>query len=249
VDAEGLAAWLAATFELAGVVALREPRRALLRRARREVRRVGLLRFLDVLAFRLYYGLRLAAADRAWIDGAVAGLRARYPADLAVVPRLEATSPNAREVRAFLEGVRPDLVIARCKVILRREIFAIPPGGTFVLHPGICPEYRNAHGCFWALARRDVARVGMTLLRIDEGVDTGPMFLQASTAIDEVRESHVVVQYRVVLDNLDVIRDALLEAWRGATPLDARGRRSAAWGQPWLTAYLGWKRAARRAAA
>jgi len=40
----------------------------------------------------------------------------------------------------------------------------------FVLHPGICPEYRNAHGCFWALVNRDLARVGVTLLRADRGV-------------------------------------------------------------------------------
>ena len=44
------------------------------------------------------------------------------------------------------------------------------------MHPGICPEYRNAHGCFWALANRDLNKVGMTLLRIDKGVDTGPTF-------------------------------------------------------------------------
>ena len=54
---------------------------------------------------------------------------------------------------------------ARCKVILKEKIFGIPRVGTFVMHPGICPEYRNAHGCFWALVRRDLERVGMTLLR------------------------------------------------------------------------------------
>lgn len=248
VDAVGLASWLAASFRLAGIVTLRERRRAMLARARREVRRVGWLRFLDVLAFRVWYRLGHATGDRAWIARAVAGLRARFPADLTAVARVEAASPNTPEVRAFLERLRPDLVIARCKAILRPEIFTVPPGGTFVLHPGICPEYRNAHGCFWALARRDLGRVGMTLLRVDEHVDTGPIFLQASCAVDESRESHVVIQYRVVLDNLDAIRHALLSAWRGAAPLPVTGRRSAAWGQPWLSAYVRWKLAARRAA-
>jgi hypothetical protein len=249
IDREGLAAWLAASFDLAGIVVLHERHGALVARARREMRRVGPLRFLDVLAFRLFYRLRLARRDRAWIEGAVSDLRRRYPADLGRVPRMDALSPNAPEVRTFLETLAPDLVIARCKVILRREIFAIPRAGTFVLHPGICPEYRNAHGCFWALARRDLDRVGMTLLRIDEGVDTGPAFLRATTAVDERRESHVVVQYRVVLDNLDAIAAALRAACQGAPPLPAAGRHSATWGQPWLSAYLRWKVAARRAAA
>ena len=42
-------------------------------------------------------------------------------------------------------GVRePDLVIARCKTLLASRVFSIPPLGTYVMHPGICPEYRNA---------------------------------------------------------------------------------------------------------
>ena len=64
---------------------------------------------------------------------------------------------------------------------------------------------------------------------------------------DERAESHAVIQKRVVLENLDALRDKLLEIHRGeATPLDTSGRHSAAWGQPWLTKYVRWKLAARR---
>ena len=49
------------------------------------------------------------------------------------------------------------------------------------MHPGICPEYRNSHGCFWALARRDLDHVGATLLQIDEGSDTGPVYAYYTT--------------------------------------------------------------------
>ena len=174
-------------------------------------------------------------------------LRRRYPARLEAVPRLVATSPNTEEVRDFLQRLRPDLLIARCKFILKPEIFTIPGAGTFVLHPGICPEYRNAHGCFWALVNRDLDRVGMTLLRVDAGVDTGPIYLQATYPFNEVEESHRVIQYRVVLDNLEAIAATLRSAWNGhASPIRTEGRRSATWGQPWLTAYLRWKAAARR---
>ena len=121
--------------------------------------------------------------------------------------------------------------------------------GTFALHPGICPEYRNAHGCFWALAQRDLGRVGMTLLRVDQGIDTGPVFLQASCPFDETRESHAVIQYRVVLENLEAIGHTLRAVCDGsAVAVPVSGRRSATWGQPWLTAYLRWKRAARHGA-
>ncbi|MGA7439404.1 MAG: formyl transferase, partial [Luteibacter sp.] len=113
------------------------------------------------------------------------------------------------------------------------------------MHPGICPEYRNAHGCFWALAERDLDRVGLTLLRIDAGVDTGPIYGYFTYAFDETRESHMRVQYRMVLENLDALAQRIRDIVAGdALPVDVTGRPSGVWGQPWLSRYLRWKRAA-----
>jgi methionyl-tRNA formyltransferase len=180
----------------------------------------------------------------------VARLRERCPSDLSRVPRLVVSSPNSDDAREFMATLQPDIAIARCKVILKREIFEIPRVGTFVMHPGICPEYRNAHGCFWALVNRDFDRVGMTLLKVDAGIDTGPVYLQGTCDIDEVRESHTVIQYRAVIENLDAIGRILLALCRGeAVPtVKTEGRRSATWGQPRLTEYLRWKWAAGSAA-
>jgi methionyl-tRNA formyltransferase len=138
-------------------------------------------------------------------------------------------------------------VVARCKVLLKEGVFSIPRAGTFVLHPGICPEYRNAHGCFWALANGDTERVGVTLLRIDRGVDTGPVFGYYSYAYDARRESHVVIQQRSLFENLDAVRTRFEEIARGeAAPILTTGRQSRAWGQPWLSAYMRLRTNARR---
>jgi len=248
LDRDGLASWLASTMRLAGLLIIRDEPGRLWRAARREIRRVGPLRFLDVVAFRAYARVALASSDSAWAHDALARLRSAYPARLDDVPQLVVSSPNSAEARAFLDGVRPDLAIARCKVILKRDVFEIPRVGTFVLHPGICPEYRNAHGCFWALANRDLERVGMTLLRVDPGIDTGPVYLHGTCEYDEVRDSHSVIQYRAVFDNLDAIGRTLVRLHRGddVQPIATTGRQSAAWGQPRLTDYLRWKLAARR---
>jgi formyl transferase-like protein len=248
LDTEGLASWLASTMRLAGLIIIRDPRNRLWRASRREIRRVGWLRFVDVVAFRAFARLRLARRDGAWKDSELQRLRQRYPADLESVPRIVVSSPNSDESRTFIERLRPDIAIARCKVILKRAIFEVPRAGTFVMHPGICPEYRNAHGCFWALARRDLHRVGMTLLRVDPGVDTGPVFLHGTYDFDEVAESHSVIQYRAVFENLDAIGAVLRSICRGehVEPVKTDGRESAVWGQPQLTAYLRWKWNARR---
>lgn len=249
VDREGIAAWLASSFRLAGIVEVCESPCARLRRLRREYRRVGLLRLCDVLLFRVFYRLRHARADKAWAERESQYLKNRYPAGFGETPRLAARTPNSAAVREFLHRLQPDLVLARCKYILRPEIYNIPRYGSYVLHPGVCPEYRNAHGCFWALARRDLDRVGMTLLRVDAGVDTGAVFLQASYPFDEEAESHVVIQYRVVLENLEAITAILYDICRGAArPLSLAGRCSMSWGQPWLSAYLRWRHAVHRTA-
>lgn len=248
LDTEGIASWLASTLRLAGLILIRDTPSRKWRAARREIRRVGWLRFLDVVAFRVYARLRLAPSDAAWKARAISQLKERFRTDLSPVPRLIVSTPNSNEARRFLAKLQPDIAIARCKVILKDEIFNVPRVGTFVIHPGICPEYRNAHGCFWALTNRDLDRVGMTLLKVDAGIDTGPVYLHGTCAIDEIRESHTVIQHRAVVENLDAIGGVLRALGRGEpVPIvDTSGRRSAVWGQPRLTDYLRWKRNARR---
>jgi methionyl-tRNA formyltransferase len=199
-----------------------------------------------VVAYRLFSRLWLRRRENAWKGQELARLRARYPSDLSSVPKVVVPHPNCDEARTFLETLHADVVIARCKVILKPHIFTLARVGTFALHPGICPEYRNAHGCFWALVNRDLDRVGMTLLKIDKGIDTGPVYLQAGCAIDEVAESHSVIQYRVVFENLDRIARTLTDLSNGLqpSPISTEGRRSAVWGQPRLSSYLRWKKSA-----
>ncbi len=240
-----MARWLASFSDLTGVVVIREEASRMRARIKREIKRIGVVRFLDVLAFRLYYKLKLAAADAEKEEKLLRTLEAKYPPHGA--PELITPSPNSAEAQKFIGDAGPDIMIARCKTLLAERIFSIPKIGTFVMHPGVCPEYRNAHGCFWALAQRDMDRVGMTLLRIDKGVDTGPVFGYFTYPYDERNESHILIQDRVVFDNLDAIQKKLEEIYRGeAQTISTEGRSSAAWGQPWLTRYLAWKRAAAR---
>ncbi len=247
LNREALPRWLASFSDLGGILVLRETRKQKRRRIQREFARIGPLRFMDVFAFRLHYKLFQSATDRPWREKRLAELCQRFPEFPRDTPVLISASANNAQARDFIRSAAPDLMIARCKVILKEEIFTIPRIGTFVMHPGICPEYRNSHGCFWALANRDLARVGMTLLKIDSGVDTGPIFGHFHCAYDERHESHIVIQERMVFDNLDILRQRLEAIIEGqAVPVDVHGRTSAAWGQPWLTKYLAWKREAGR---
>jgi hypothetical protein len=243
----GMARWLGSCSDLAGLVILKETGGRRWQRIRREAARIGWQRMLDVFAFRLYQRLFLARADADFCRRKLEELCAKYPPHRDDVPTLTATSPNSAECVEFLKAARPDVMIASCKHILKPRVFELARTGAFALHPGICPEYRNAHGCFWALANDDVGNVGTTLLKIDAGIDTGPVYGYFRGAYDEVRETHLMIQRRMTLDHLDEIAVRLREVHEGtAGRIETTGRRSAEWGQPWLSKYLYWKRQARR---
>jgi len=244
-DREGLSAWLAGVANLAGIIVISGSRGRRWRAVVREWRRRGLIALCDVLAFRAWYALRYGARDRVWTRAAINRLRL-HGGDVSGVPTVIVQDPNGAGACAFLDRTAPDLVVARCKQLLTPRVFERPRAGVVVLHPGICPEYRNAHGCFWALVNRDLARVGLTVLRIDRGIDTGPIYFQASCDVDEDQESHIVIQQRVVIEHLREIADVLAGIADGtAAPIATLGRRSAVWGQPTFTAYLRWQRAMR----
>jgi hypothetical protein len=171
LNEEGLARWIASFSDLRVVIRIHEPASRKWRRLRRELTRIGAARMLDVAAFRIVHSLLYGRQVTAWRAETVSRLKADFP-DTMSVEYIDV--PNANDA-ASVEALRRhgvDFAIARCKQILNRRVFEVPTHGIFVLHPGICPEYRNAHGGFWALANDDATRVGTSLLRIDAGVDT-----------------------------------------------------------------------------
>lgn len=239
---EGMAAWLNSFSELAGVVVLKEAGDRRWKRIRREVKRVGLLRFLDVVAFQLHYRLTRANDDAVWTKSELDRIAEVYGSLPDDIPVHVDTSPNTPASRAFIEHAAPDIIIAGCKQILGRKTFSLAEHGTFVLHPGICPDYRNAHGGFWALANNDAVNVGMSLVKIDAGIDTGPVYGHFRRPFDGKTESHLRLQRRQTLHSLDDVRRVLECVVNGtAGPIDTVGRASDEYGQPWLSAYLRWK--------
>lgn len=245
IDREITTRWMASFSDLVGVIVLREKKQRMKNRIKREIKRVGYRRFLDVLAFRTYYKFFLARKDEAWRDEKIKEFSQIYP-EAGKIPTLVTHSPNSAEAEQFLQEAAADIIVARCKTLLKKNIFTLAKTATVVFHPGVCPEYRNAHGCFWALAREDYKKIGMTLLQIDEGVDTGPTFGYYSYDYDALNESHIVIQTRVVIENLPKLQSKLKEIYSGkAQALDIKGRESNVWGQPWLSEYLKIKRRAK----
>ena len=87
------------------------------------------------------------------------------------------------EVREAYLGLNPDLVIlAFVTDLIPAALLGIPTIGTICYHPSLLPRHRGASGINWAVIQGDT-HTGLTILWVDEGIDTGPILLQKEVEI------------------------------------------------------------------
>ena len=83
-----------------------------------------------------------------------------------------------------LAELEPDLLItAAYGLLLPRRILDLPVHGCWNLHASLLPRWRGASPINQAILAGD-AHTGISLMQMDAGLDTGPVILQAETAIE-----------------------------------------------------------------
>lgn len=83
-----------------------------------------------------------------------------------------------------LKAYAPDLMIVVAFRMLPKEVWSIPPQGTFNLHASLLPHYRGAAPINWAIINLE-RQTGITTFFINEEIDTGAILLQEKIAIDK----------------------------------------------------------------
>jgi len=87
--------------------------------------------------------------------------------------------------RALLAKYQPEaVVIVGYGQIIPADLLDLPRQGWINLHASLLPKYRGAAPVQWALIRGETV-TGVTTMRIDAGLDTGPILLQAEEPIRE----------------------------------------------------------------
>jgi len=93
-------------------------------------------------------------------------------------------SVNTPEFHEELEPSPPDIfIVADYGEILTEETLSLPTLGSFNLHASILPAYRGAAPVVHAVLGGDV-ETGVTLFRIERGLDSGPVVGCSRIAID-----------------------------------------------------------------
>ncbi len=124
------------------------------------------------------------------------------------LPVLTPERLRASESVASLADLRPELiVVAAYGQILPQSLLSLPPRGCLNVHGSLLPRWRGASPIQAAiLAGDDVT--GVTIMRMDAGMDTGPVLVRRSTPITD-EDSAPELEKRLSTMGAKLLVDAL----------------------------------------
>ncbi|MBF0345805.1 MAG: methionyl-tRNA formyltransferase [Nitrospirae bacterium] len=98
---------------------------------------------------------------------------------------IEPENIRQHDVIETIRQLRPDAaVVVAYGELLPRGLLAIPEKGCINIHPSLLPRYRGAAPIQWAIINGDTI-TGVCTMLLDEGLDTGPVFLSVEEPIHE----------------------------------------------------------------
>ena len=105
------------------------------------------------------------------------------------LPVLQPLRARDEKFIAELRALQPDLiVVAAYGQILPQSILDLPRHGCLNVHTSLLPKYRGAAPIQWAIANGDT-ETGVTIMKMDAGLDTGDIVAQQRTAIQPADDS------------------------------------------------------------
>jgi len=139
---------------------------------------------------------------------------------VAVQAGVPVLQPDKVRTAAFLDALRqwaPDLiVVAAYGRILPKPVLDLPPHGCINVHASLLPKYRGAAPIQWAMLRGE-PETGVTIMQMNEGMDTGDIRLQRATPI-AADETYGALQARLAVLGAEALRAALTSLKAGTLP-------------------------------
>jgi methionyl-tRNA formyltransferase len=133
------------------------------------------------------------------------------------IPVLQPERAKNPEFVEEFRRLKPDVaVVMAYGQILRKALLETPPHGCVNIHTSILPKYRGAAPIQWAILNGD-AETGVTLMKMDEGMDTGPIIAIERTPIADEDNAQTVhdrlgeMGARLLMEKLPAYLDGTLQ--------------------------------------
>jgi len=99
------------------------------------------------------------------------------------IPVIQPQRLADEESMSVLKGWEPDLIVVTAfGQILRSDVLDLPPNGSLNVHASLLPRWRGAAPIQAAILHGD-PKTGVTIMKMDTGIDTGPMLNQRELLI------------------------------------------------------------------
>ena len=109
-----------------------------------------------------------------------------------------------------LKILQPDLQVVIAFRILPRQVWSLPPLGTFNLHASLLPQYRGAAPINWVIINGET-ETGVTTFFLDDKIDTGQIIFPQKILIDaketagELHDRLMKIGAELVIKTIDAI--------------------------------------------
>ncbi len=134
------------------------------------------------------------------------------------LPVMQPATLKDPRVLADLGTMDPDIiVVAAYGRILPREVLALPPHGCINLHPSLLPRYRGPAPIQRAVLQGE-KKTGVTVIRLVEKMDAGPIILQREVPIGE-EETAEELGERLSVAGADLVMEAVRAVGAGSATL------------------------------
>lgn len=131
--------------------------------------------------------------------------------DIEVLQPVKVREP---EFIAKLKGLAPDvIVVAAFGQILPKDLLDMPPLGCINVHFSLLPKYRGAAPIQYSIINGE-KETGITIMYMDEGIDTGDIILQRAIPIEKEETAGSLFDKMAVLGG-ELIIEALQQLGEG----------------------------------
>jgi len=102
---------------------------------------------------------------------------------------------NENDIIQKIKDLKPDLgIVVDFGQIIPKEVFDIPVHGTLNIHPSLLPEFRGSSPIqSFLLSGKKVT--GVSIIKINEGVDSGPIVSQVEVKVTESANFKILYDY------------------------------------------------------
>lgn len=130
------------------------------------------------------------------------------------IPVLQPSGIRTEEFLNELAALNPDLIcVAAYGKILPKAVLELPRFGCLNVHASLLPKYRGAAPVNWAIVRGEKV-TGITIMQMDEGMDTGDILLKREMPIDYDDTGETLTE-KLSLAGAELLLQAIAELKKG----------------------------------